>query len=293
MNLDGRLAAPPDPGADEQALIDRARAVVDGYSGHFEERRFHVGIDEIRALLSAADRYINDREPWQLARQGGRETELGQVLYTALEVVRIATVLLSPIMPETSKRILDFLGETRPLDGSVPFSQLTAWGGLSTTHQLGEVLKAFPRIDEKRLEEVIELAAEQADQASEEKMATEKRDDFVPIGEEITIDDFAKVDFRVGLVREASFVEGAKKLIQLQVDVGEGRLRSIFAGIRSAYDDPAVLVGKKVIVVANLKPRKMRFGLSEGMVLAGHDPEETRMGVAIFETELLPGDKVT
>jgi len=111
-----------------------------------------------------------------------------------------------------------------------------------------------------------------------------------PVGQEIPIDAFTRIDLRVGVVREAGVVKGAKKLIRLMVDVGEGRLRQIFSGIRSAYADPEVLVGKKVIVVANLKPRQMSFGLSEGMVLAGAG--EDRLGVATVEGELLPGDKV-
>ncbi len=109
---------------------------------------------------------------------------------------------------------------------------------------------------------------------------------------EITIDDFAKIDLRVGLVVDAGSVEGAKKLVRLSVDVGEGRPRNVFAGIRSAYPDPTVLVGRRVIVVANLKPREMKFGTSEGMCLAAGEPE-TGLFVATFDGEARPGDKVT
>jgi glutaminyl-tRNA synthetase len=114
--------------------------------------------------------------------------------------------------------------------------------------------------------------------------------DAAPVGQEIAIDYFARIDLRVGVVREAGLVKGAKKLIRLMVDLGEGRLRQVFSGIRSAYADPEVLVGKKVIVVANLKPRQMSFGLSEGMVLAGVGDD--RLGIATVEGDLLPGDKV-
>ncbi len=117
-----------------------------------------------------------------------------------------------------------------------------------------------------------------------------KGGEAVSVGKEIAIDDFARVDLRVGVVREAGLVEGAKKLIRLMVDLGEGRLRQVYSGIRSAYADPGVLVGKKVIVVANLKPRQMSFGLSEGMVLAGVGDD--RLGIATVEGDLLPGDKV-
>jgi glutaminyl-tRNA synthetase len=118
-----------------------------------------------------------------------------------------------------------------------------------------------------------------------------RRDDPAPIHEEITIDDFTKIDLRVAIIREASPVEGARKLIRLMVDLGEGRLRQIFAGIRAAYPDPTKLVGKKVIVVANLKPRQMKFGLSEGMLLAGVGTN--CLCVPTFDGEVLPGDTVS
>ncbi len=119
---------------------------------------------------------------------------------------------------------------------------------------------------------------------------SEKSDNHKPVGQEITIEDFSKLDLRVAVVREAGLIEGADKLIRLMVDLGEGRLRQIFAGIRSAYPEPEKLVGKKVIIVANLKPRQMKFGLSEGMALAGVG--KNRLGIATIEGELLPGDKV-
>jgi len=120
----------------------------------------------------------------------------------------------------------------------------------------------------------------------------EKREDLDPIGEEITIDDFSKIDLRVGVVREAGLVDGAERLVRLMVDIGEGRKRQVLAGIRSAYPEPEKLVGKKVVVVANLKPRQMRFGLSEGMILAGVGGSD-RLSITTFDGELLPGDKVT
>jgi glutaminyl-tRNA synthetase len=118
-----------------------------------------------------------------------------------------------------------------------------------------------------------------------------RREQLEPIGKEISIDEFSKIDLRVGMVREASTVEGSNKLIRLMVDIGENRLRQIFAGIRSGYPDPEKLIGKKVVVVANLKPRQMKFGLSEGMILSGGDAE--RLCAPTFEGDPLPGDKVT
>ncbi len=118
------------------------------------------------------------------------------------------------------------------------------------------------------------------------------REGLEPIKDEITIDDFAKLDLRVALVKEAGFVKGADRLLRLLVDLGEGRLRQIFAGIRESYPDPAVLVGQSVIVVANLKPRKMKFGLSEGMVLSGGTAPD-KLVAATFKTDPEPGDTVS
>ncbi|UCE35454.1 MAG: glutamine--tRNA ligase/YqeY domain fusion protein [Deltaproteobacteria bacterium] len=118
-----------------------------------------------------------------------------------------------------------------------------------------------------------------------------RREQLEPIGKEISIDEFSKIDLRVGVVREASTVEGSNKLIRLMVDIGENRLRQIFAGIRPGYPEPEKLIGKKVVVVANLKPRQMKFGLSEGMILSGGEAD--RLCAPTFEGDPLPGDKVT
>jgi methionyl-tRNA synthetase len=293
-NLGGAIPKRQQDKEPEEEIIKIAREVTENYPEEFEQRRFHVAIDGVRKLLAAADGYITVSEPWRLAKEGGREDDLKRVLYTGLEVVRIATVLLSPIMPDTCRRILDYLGEARPLDGSVPFADLAAWGGLQSSYKLGEVPRAFPRIDEKKLKEVLEEAEKEASEAKDADIpaVNEKRGDLEPLAEEITIDDFARVDLRVGVVREASLVEGANKLIRLMVDLGEGRLRQVFAGIRSAYPEPEKLIGAQVLVVANLKPRRMKFGVSEGMVLAGHGGED-RLCAATFDRDLKPGDPVT
>jgi glutaminyl-tRNA synthetase len=148
----------------------------------------------------------------------------------------------------------------------------------------------WAKIEKAQPERVVPEKAPKAGDRKEGKPVFPKSDNAPPVVEEITIDDFSRIDLRVGLVCEAGLVEGAKKLIRLMVDLGEGRLRQVFSGIRSAYADPAVLVGKKVIVVANLKPRQMKFGLSEGMVLAGVG--DNRLGIGTVEGDLLPGDKV-
>ncbi len=292
-NLGGEIPTGVTLGEAEKEIAARAAELGKTYPRHFEERQFHLAVEEIRGLLAATDRYINDTQPWRLAKEEGREADLRRVLYTGLEVVRIATVLLSPIMPKTCKKILTYLGEERPLDGTIPFSELLTWGGLKDGYALGKVPRAFPRIDDKKLKKVLKEAEQEAVIARREAgVEPDEEPKADPIGPEITIDDFSKVDLRVGIIREAGLVDGAKKLIRLMVDLGEGRLRQVFAGIRSAYPEPEKLVGQEVIVVANLKPRKMKFGVSEGMVLAGGGGT-IRLCVATFDRDLIPGDTVS
>jgi methionyl-tRNA synthetase len=287
----GAVPARPEETEAEDAVRGAIRAAVGSYSDDFESRRFHLVVEKVRKGLAAADAYINAMEPWKMARDPDRAGDLARVLYTGLEVVRVATVLLSPVMPRTCRGILDYLGEERSTEGGVPFEELTAWGGLAAGHELGEVPRAFPRIDEKKLKAVL---AEAEAEAAEARRSVEGGADagIEPIGEEITIDDFAKVDLRVGTVREAALVEGAKKLVRLMVDIGEERPRQVFAGIRSAYPDPSELVGTQVILVANLKPREMKFGVSEGMVLAASGGAD-RLRAATFDGPLEPGDRVS
>jgi methionyl-tRNA synthetase len=287
-NLDSVLPDSMDRTPLEEALKEVAKETVESYCQEFEGRRFHLAIENIRKLLTATDGYINQCEPWRLAKQEDKKADLARILYTGLEVVRIASVLLSPIMPGACRRILDYLGEERPLDGTVSFSDLTTWGGLASGVSLGDVPRAFPRIDDKKLKAVLEEASK-SHQAQKDE---DKPAEIAPIGEEITIDDFAKVDLRVGVVKEAELVEGAKKLIRLMVDIGEEQPRQVFAGIRSAYPEPSGLVGSQVVLVANLKPRKMKFGVSEGMVLAAGGGTD-RLTTATFDSPLKPGDTVS
>ena len=277
------------PAVAEEALAtepaQKARAAVERYTELFEARSFHTAVEDVRAMIGSADLFITQREPWKLAKQADRRAELELVLATALEVVRVAAVLLSPFMPRKSREILDFLGEARPLDGSTAFAELAAFGGLAAGHVLSGEAPKFPRIDASAFAE----ATARSTNAESASAPTIEQ----PIGPEITIDDFARADLRVGVVREGHLVEGADKLIRLMIDLGEGRLRQVFAGIRAAYPDPARLVGTKVIVVANLKPRQMKWGLSEGMVLAASGGGKKRLCAATFDGALEPGDRVS
>jgi methionyl-tRNA synthetase len=276
----------------ESKIEFQANEISSGYPEAMETRQFHCVVESIRNILASADKYINDMEPWRLAKDEARRADLERVLYIGLEVVRISTILLSPIMPNTCKDILSYLGENRSLDGNIKFGELTAFGGLKSGHVLGEVPRAFPRIDEEKLKSVLKEAEVEAEAAKQSitapaaAMFTPK-----PILPEITIDEFAKVNLKVGIVKEAGLVQGADKLVRLMVDVGEEKPRQVFAGIRAAYPDPTLLIGRKLIVVVNLKPRQMKFGLSEGMVLAGGGGTD-RLEAATFEGELFAGERV-
>jgi len=146
---------------------------------------------------------------------------------------------------------------------------------------------------EKETTEVHEEVRKDSKPSRQEEIPplSDKRDNLTPIDQETTIADFSKIDMRVAVIREASLVEGSKKLIRLMVDLGEGRLRQTFAGVRSTYPNPEELIGKKVVIVANLRPRQMKFGLSEGMLLSGGDSEHPCL--TTFDGNPLPGDKVS
>jgi len=290
-NLGGVLPKRPTLLDAEKNIVYQVEGVCLAYPDAMEGRLFHKAVEGVRALLASVDKYINDMEPWRLAKEPDKKEALERVLYMGLETVRIASVLLAPIMPNTCRDILRYLGEHRPLDGSVPFASLTAFGGLNEDHVLGDVPRAFPRIDEAKLKQVLKEAQAEASSAKQEttlKSATSVK----PILPEITIDDFAKVQLKVGVVKEAGLVQGADKLIRLMVDVGEEKPRQVFAGIRAAYPNPTVLLGRSLIVVVNLKPRQMKFGLSEGMVLAGGGGTN-RLEAATFLGELKAGDRVS
>ncbi|HEV8146565.1 MAG TPA: methionine--tRNA ligase subunit beta, partial [Bryobacteraceae bacterium] len=233
-------------------------------------------------LISAVDKFIVERAPWKLAKEPGDDAKkkLDETLYTAAEAVRLLTVLLSPVIPESAAKIRVQLGCDKPLDDLRELD--LHWGGLPAGQKIGEVSAVFPRADAKvsiekmKQLEVDELARQQAllGKTPEPAAAAAAADN------RITIDDFIKVDLRVGLVQQASAVKGSDKLLHLFVDIGEPQARSIVAGIAEAYK-PEDLVGRKVVIVANLQPRKLRGLESQGMIVAA-SLENTKPVLAAF-----------
>jgi len=233
----------------------------------FESFEFSKALEEIWQLIGWVDKYIVQMAPWKLARQPGSEKELDVTLYNAAEALRIITALVAPILPQSAPKIWAQLGMPEPLE-SVRFQSL-AWGGLKAGQKIGEVSGVFPRIDEKQ---AIPAMKEMEERITAESAAllgkkTEAAPAPAPESAKIPIDDFSKVDLRVGLVLSAEPVKNSDKLMHMRIDIGEPQPRTIVAGIAEAYK-PADLVNRKVVIVANLQPRKLRGIESNGMIVA-------------------------
>lgn len=240
---------------------------------HFEAFEFHRGLESIWRWIAELDKYIVENAPWKLAKDVSREAQarLDEVLYKCFESLRIITALVSPVIPESAAKIWSQLGFTQL--GAVRLGDLS-WGQTPAGHLIGEVSPLFPRLDAKAsIDKMKELeAAEYERQAALVGKApappAEAPTPISPIAETISIDDFVKVDLRVGLVLAAEAVKGADKLLRLQIDIGEATgPRTIVAGIAKAYE-PASLIGRKVAIVANLAPRKLKGIESQGMIVA-------------------------
>jgi methionyl-tRNA synthetase len=258
----GAIPAPTSEGAIPQGVRQTVETVV----AAFEEFEFSKGLEAIWALLSATDKFIVEQAPWVLAKKPESRAQLDATLYTAAEVLRIATVLLAPVLPESTAKIWTQLGMPGPLE-SVRLQGL-AWGQLQAGQKVGAVAGVFPRIDAKLA--IPEMRALEEKEAVRQAALLGKTPPPAPSAEaapKISIEDFAKVEMRVGLVLEAEPVKGANKLLKLKVDIGEPEPRSLVAGIAEAYT-PEQLIGRKVVIVTNLEPRKLRGVESNGMIVA-------------------------
>ncbi|MGV3581072.1 MAG: methionine--tRNA ligase [Methylophilus sp.] len=236
----------------------------------YVERDFGKALREIMRLADLANAYVAEKAPWVIAKQEGMDAELQAVCSDALEMFRLLTLYLKPILPKLALEIESFLNIT-PLN----FSDVE--NSLPAQHQINEYTHLITRIDPKQIEAMTEANKENLQATtqihSEQRHAVHQQNETkeeVKEAEYISIDDFTKVDLRIAKIVNAEHVEGAEKLLKLMLDIGEEKPRQVFAGIKSAYD-PATLVGRLTVMVANLAPRKMKFGMSEGMVLAASD----------------------
>jgi methionyl-tRNA synthetase len=263
--FDGRLGeCDPDAITEfETAFQSQSIAVA------YEERDYGRALREIMRLADVANLYIADRKPWEMAKQEGREAELHQVCSTALTLFRDLTLYLKPVLPKLAAEVEAFLNIP-------PLAWGDQWASLPAGHAINEYNHLMTRVDTKHVEAMLEEnrqtlapAPEPAPVRHAEHQQHVAQSDEAKGAEThyIAIDDFAKIDLRIARIVSASHVEGAEKLLRLELDIGEAKPRQVFAGIKSAYA-PETLVGRLTVMVANLAPRKMKFGMSEGMVLA-------------------------
>ena len=258
--------------ADGDALLDHLRTVAPSVIELLAEREYGKALRETMLLADRVNAYVDQNKPWELAKQDGMEARLHDVCTTCIEAFRVLTILLKPVLPALAAQVEAFLKVE-------PFTFASAQVMLGQGHVIGEYKHLMQRVDIKQLEALFEPPA----QADQSQAATET---VAPGGEElapaITIDDFTKIDLRIALIVNCEAVEGSTKLLRLTLDVGEGKTRNVFSGIASSYQ-PADLVGKLTVMVANLAPRKMKFGVSEGMVLAGsHADEKANRGIYVL-----------
>ncbi|HEY0664508.1 MAG TPA: methionine--tRNA ligase [Gallionella sp.] len=235
----------------------------------YEDRDFARALREIMRLADTANQYIAEKKPWDLAKQAGREAELHVACSTALTLFRDLTLYLKPVLPELASQVESFLNLP-------PLTWSGTWQPLPAGHRINEYKHLATRLDPKLIDAMIAANQEslppvQSEQRHAEhqqhtgnKEVAKAEQAFEPF---IGIEDFAKIDLRVAKIVNAEHVEGAEKLLKLTLDIGEEKPRTVFAGIKSAYD-PEKLKGRLTVMVANLAPRKMKFGMSEGMVLA-------------------------
>jgi methionyl-tRNA synthetase len=269
--------------AAEDAIADTARKTIREFGTLFDQFQFSRALEAVWALIAAVDKYIVENEPWALGEKQDEDSRsrLATVLYTAAEALRIATVLAHPVMPEATAKIWTQLGLGEIM--KVDLNALT-WGQLPLGTKLGEVSPVFPRADKSAIERMqkmeeqergpaaeetapVKTAAAPASQATAPVVAAPAVSAPAPTGDgKITIDDFAKIELRVGLVKVAERVPKADKLLRLEIDIGT-EVRQVLAGIAEAYA-PETLVGRKVVIVANLAPRKLRGMESNGMIVA-------------------------
>ena len=251
--LGGTLPASLDNEELVRATQQRAERIAELY----EEREYARAMREIMALADQANQYINEQEPWKLAKDPDSAERVLAICATAINVFRLLIIYIKPVLPELARNAEAFL-QVDPLE----------WDDhrqLLLDHPLRKFKPLIQRVDEKQVQAMLEASASAttSQQATEAPMKEENEDD----GDLINIDDFLKIRLRVARILKAEEVEGADRLLRLTLDAGEGQPRTVFAGIREKYS-PGELDGRLTALVANLAPRKMKFGVSEGMVLA-------------------------
>jgi methionyl-tRNA synthetase len=275
----GKLAA-----TEDHPLLPQFREKAAEVAALYDQREFGKALREVMALADLANQYVDEEKPWELSKHKGSEARLQQVCSLAINLFRLLTLYLKPVLPKLAADAERFL--------NVPQLQWgDAAGILREGHAINEYRHLLGRVEERQLDQLFDVAAvpqPAAPQRHAEKQQHQAKDQAV--SDAISIEDFAKLDLRVAKITRAEAVEGADKLLRLELELG-GATRTVFAGIKSAYR-PEQLEGKLAVVVANLAPRKMKFGVSEGMVLAASGEEGPGIFLVSPDAGAKPGMRV-
>jgi methionyl-tRNA synthetase len=248
---------------------------------NYEDKNYSKVMKEIARLGDVVNKYVNDKAPWNLLKTDKEEAR--QVVTTAINSARILAVYLQPVIPKISERIFKILN----LNSKIPFAELE---NLLENNNILPYEILSQRVDEKAITTMLEENKESQNEVKANPATikiSESKSNPIETGL-ISINDLTKVELRVGLIVEANHVEGADKLLNVKVDLGEKGIKNVFAGIKSAYNKPEELIGMKVVVVANLEPRKMKFGMSEAMLLA--TGKDATLSLFVPHRNANPGD---
>ncbi|MCL4134229.1 UNVERIFIED_CONTAM: hypothetical protein GTU68_041110 [Idotea baltica] len=269
----------------DEALWQQVAGAADSIADHYENREFGKAIREIMAQADAANEYIAAKEPWKLSKEPGREQEVLDICSLGINLFRALMIYLKPVLPAMTEAAEEFLNDE------------LSWGGdiqPLTGHKISKFKPLMQRVEQEKVDAMLEASKDAIAEAMAKSAPINSTSTSEPIAEEISFDDFIKVDLRVALITKADHVEGADKLLQLTLDIG-GETRNVFSGIKSSFK-PEDLEGRLTVMVANLAPRKMRFGMSEGMVLAagGLDAEgNEEIYLLSPDSGAKPGQRVT
>lgn len=266
-----------DPAIEESkglSLKADAEFAMQGFETAMDQCKFHMGLGLVWEFIGKLNKYIDDTQPWVLAKDDANKKELETVLYNLIEGVRVISCLVYPVMPKTALKMQETLGIKKENNAFYTLDEIKGWGQIKPGHKHSKPAALFPRIDVKK---------------TPPKQAVKKAPKFKPaLKEEITIEDFSKIDLRVGQVLSAEKIKKSNKLLKLKVDLG-AETRQVIAGIAKDYD-PETIVGKQVIVVANLKQATLMGEVSQGMILAAG--QKKKLILSAFDKEVQPGSSV-
>lgn len=271
------------PGYDPNDLLDQFRSDAQAIWPLYERREYSHAIRTIMTLADVANRYVDHKKPWELAKQPEKKSELHEVCSFAIELFRILTITLKPVLPALATEVEKFL--------NVPSFQCSdAHTPLPAGHQISEYRHLVKRVEPNLIEELVKANKESLSPSPQPSPVKGEGVKGEVASAQISIEDFGKVDLRIARIIAAEHVEGADKLLKLTLDLGDGK-RTVFAGIKSAYT-PEQLLGRLTVMVANLAPRKMKFGISEGMVLAASGENGAGLFILSPDDGAKPGMKV-